>query len=385
MKLTKKEWLARYEGRVSERDFYLLGRSYDVLAKNTVSYENAPWGEKSVISPWVGGSEGIWNWDSAFHAMTVSRFDTELARDCIDCFMQFQLEDGMLPDVIYANGEIIDNYSKPPVMAWAVCTVFEAERDTDFLARNYKRLVEYEKFWTRDRQDGGLFFYSAQNNPEKDDWLHPRWESGWDNSPRWDAAPIIEFWAIDLNCFMVGYYRSMAKMAEYLGEPNGEWIEKEKTLSKLIEDKLFDAEHGVYADRSRVNGRFSTVITPASFMPLFEGIASAEHAAAMEKTARDGRKFYPGMPTVTYDAPSFSTGYWRGQTWLNVAYFAVKGLYGCGFEKTAEEIKNFILDMVYENAEQGIFENYDTVNRRGMYCESFSWSAAFIIEFILKW
>lgn len=385
MKLTKKEWLARYEGRVSERDFYLLGRAYDVLSKNTVSYANAPWGEKSVISPWVGGSEGIWNWDSAFHAMTVSRFDTELARDCIDCFMQFQLEDGMLPDVIYANGEIIDNYSKPPVMAWAVLTVFEAERDTDFLARNYKRLVEYEKFWTRDRQDGGLFFYSAQNNPEKDGWLHPRWESGWDNSPRWDAAPIVELWAIDLNCFMVGYYRSMAKMAEYLGEPNGEWIEKERVLARLIEDKLFDAEHGVYADRNRVTGVFSPVITPASFMPLFEGIASAEHAAAMEKTARDGRKFYPGMPTVTYDDPSFSTGYWRGQTWLNVAYFAAKGLYGCGFEKTAEEIKNFILDMVYDNAEQGIFENYDTVNRRGMYCESFSWSAAFIIEFILKW
>ena len=384
MNLTRKEWLSRYENKVSDRDLALLGMAYDVLRKNTVRYDNAPWGEKSVISPWVGGGEGIWNWDSAFHAMTVSRFDTELARDCIDCFMKFQLDNGMLPDVIYANGKIIDNYSKPPVMAWAVRTVFEANKDRNFLAENYKRLIAYESFWTRDRQDGGLFFYSAQSDPEKDDYLHPRWESGWDNSPRWDK-PIVDLWAIDLNCYMVEYYRSMSKMAQYLGESSCEWDEKQQKLSVLIEEQLFDEESGVYADRNRYTGEFSSVISPASFMPLFVGIASKDHIDAMDKLARDKHKFYPGMPTVTYDDPEYSTGYWRGQTWLNVAYFAAKGLYDCGCRKTANEIKDFLLDMVYDNSDRGIFENYDTVNRRGMYCESFSWSAAFIIEFILNW
>ncbi len=384
MKRTKNEWLSQYEGKVSERDYTLLGKAYDVLAENTVRYENAPWGDKSVISPWVGGSEGIWNWDSAFHAMTVCRFDTELAKDCINCFMQYQLPCGMLPDVIYADGSIMDNYSKPPVMAWAVLTVFEHDGDMSFLAENYKRLVAYERFWTRDRQDGGLFFYSAQNEPEKDGYLHPRWESGWDNSPRWDK-PIVDFWAIDLNCFMVGYYRSMSKMAKVLGEDSAPWDIKERELSALIEEKLFDVGTGAYVDRNRRTGEYSSVLSPASFMPLFAGIASKEHIEAMEALAKDKSKFFPAMPTVAYDDPAFSTGYWRGQTWLNVAYFAAKGLKLCGCEDTANRIKQFLLDMVYDNIDRGIFENYDSVNRRGMYCESFSWSAAFVIEFILNW
>lgn len=384
MKLTKEQWLAQYNGRLSDRDLYLLGKAYDVLRRNTVKYDNAPWGEKSVISPWIGGGEGIWNWDSAFHAMTVSRFDTPLAKDCIDCFMGFQLEDGMLPDVVYANGKIIDNYSKPPVMAWAVLTVFERDGDIDFLADNYERLVAYEAFWTRDRQDRGLFFYSAQKNPEKDDYLHPRWESGWDNSPRWDR-PIVDMWAIDLNCYMVIYYRTMSKMAKYLNKPHEQWDDKEKVLSALIEKQLFDEKAGAYVDRSRSSGEYSKVLSPASFMPLFVGIASKDHAAAMERLALDKNKFYPGMPTVSYDDPTFSNGYWRGQTWLNVAYFAAKGLRTYGYVNTADQIKEFLLDMVYDNSEQGIFENYDTVNRKGMYCDSFSWSAAFVIEFILNW
>ncbi len=384
MKLTKNEWLNRYKDKVSERDFVLLEKAYDVLARNTVRYDNAPWGNKSVISPWVGGSEGIWNWDSAFHAMTVSRFDTGLAKDCIDCFMQYQRADGMLPDVIYADGSIIDNYSKPPVMACAVLTVFENGGDMDFLKENYNRLVESEKFWTRDRQDGGLFFYSAQNEPEKDDYLHPRWESGWDNSPRWDR-PIIDMWAIDLNCFMVGYYGSMSKMAKILGVPHDEWDNKQNQLSRLIEENLFDECIGAYVDRNRKSGEYSTVLSPASFMPLFVGIASDEHARAMAELAADKNKFYPGMPTVAYDDPTFSTGYWRGQTWLNVAYFAAKGLKDKGFTRLSNQIKEFLLDMVYDNCEEGIFENYDTVNRKGMYCRYFSWSAAFVIEFILNW
>ena len=32
---------------------------------------------------------GIWNWDSAFHAMTVSRYDEALAKSCVTSFLQF--------------------------------------------------------------------------------------------------------------------------------------------------------------------------------------------------------------------------------------------------------------------------------------------------------
>ena len=383
MVMTKEEWLASLKKALGKRDRNLLDAAYEVLKKNTVRKPDAPWGDVPVISPWLGPGVGIWNWDSAFHARTVSRFDTPLAKSCIDAFTAFQLPSGMLPDVIYADGRICDNYGKPPVLPWATLTVFRRDGDRVFLRRNFDRYVKNAAFWEEHRCDRGLFFYSAQEHPEAENYLHPRWESGWDNSPRWDAFPIVDLWAIDLNCYMVLFYRAMAGMAEILGEKGCNWNAKAEALAERIENVLFDARQGAYADRNRKTGEFVTVLSPASFMPLYIGSASQERAQAMEVLACDSRKFYPGMPTVTYDCPAFSQDYWRGQTWLNVAFFAVKGLYDYGFRQTAGAIREFILSMVSENLPHGIFENYDSLNRRGKFHDFFSWSAAFLIEFIL--
>lgn len=382
MLLTKEEWLSGKP--VSERDKTILDAAYEVLKKNTIHSKNAPWGDVPVVSPWSGPCAGIWNWDSAFHAMTVSRFDTPLAKSCIDAFTAFQLPFGMFPDVIHVDGRICDNYGKPPVLPWATLIVFRRDGDRDFLRRNFDRYVKNASFWEENRCDRGLFYYSAQQHPEAEDYLHPRWESGWDNSPRWDEFPIVDLFAIDLNCYMVLFYRAMAEMAEILGEKRQDWDAKAKALAVRIEATLFDEARNTYADRNRKNGKFLTVLSPASFMPLYIGTASQERAAAMEALAADPKKFYPGMPTVTYDCPAFSKDYWRGQTWLNVAFFAVKGLADYGFCKTAGEIREYILSMAYDNLPRGIFENYDSVNRRGLFNNSFSWSAAFLIEFILS-
>lgn len=382
MLLTKEKWLSGKP--VSERDKTILDAAYEVLKKNTIHSKNAPWGDVPVVSPWSGPCAGIWNWDSAFHAMTVSRFDTPLAKSCIDAFTAFQLPFGMFPDVIHVDGRICDNYGKPPVLPWATLIVFRRDGDRDFLRRNFDRYVKNASFWEENRCDRGLFYYSAQQHPEAEDYLHPRWESGWDNSPRWDEFPIVDLFAIDLNCYMVLFYRAMAEMAEILGEKRQDWDAKAKALAGRIEATLFDETRNTYADRNRENGKFLTVLSPASFMPLYIGTASQERAAAMEALAADPKKFYPGMPTVTYDCPAFSKDYWRGQTWLNVAFFAVKGLADYGFCKTAGEIREYILSMAYDNLPRGIFENYDSVNRRGLFNNSFSWSAAFLIEFILS-
>ena len=384
MFLTKEEWIASLNKPISQRDRTLLDAAYAVLKNNTIRKADAPWGNVPVISPWSGPCAGIWNWDSAFHAMTVSRFDTPLAKSCIDAFVAFQLPSGMFPDVIQIDGKICDNYGKPPVLPWATLTVYKRDGDRDFLRRNFDRYLKNAAFWEENRCDRGLFFYSAQQHPEADNYLHPRWESGWDNSPRWDEFPIVNLWAVDLNCYMVLFYRSMAEMAEILGEERRTWDSKAVKLSERIEAMLFDEQQKAYADRNRKNGEFVTVLSPASFMPLYIGTASQKRAKAMETLAADRRKFYPGMPTVTYDCPAFSTDYWRGQTWLNVAFFAVKGLYDYGFRETAGEIREFLLSMAFDDLPRGISENYDSVNRRGKFNASFSWSAAFLIEFILQ-
>ncbi len=382
-KMTKTQWLNQYKSTLSERDMALLTRAYEVLEGNTIQSDDHPWGSSPTISPWVGSTAGIWNWDSVFHAMTVCRYDGELAKSCIDSIAKFQKENGLIPDVVYPDGRIADNYSKPPVFAWGVLEVYKELNDIDFLRRNYDCSVKYESFWRNYRFDNGLFFYSAQENPEKDDYLHPRWESGWDNSPRWDFAPIVDLYPIDLNCYMVLYYRSLAEMADILGIDGSEWKTREKALTTQIETRLYSETLGAYVDRNRKTGEYSNVLSPASFMPLFIGTASQKRAESMNKIARDKTKFYPGMPSVSYDNEGYNNDYWRGPTWLNIAFFAVKGLDDYGYTQTADEIKEFLLNMCY-NGLPYIYENYDTKTQTGKSHNLFSWSSAFIIEFILQ-
>ena len=377
-----KTWLEGLSKEVSTQDFDLIARSLAVLDSNTYHDETLPWGNRRCVSPCIrdGYFAGIWNWDSAFIATTVSRWDISCAQDCISALTNFQLPDGMFVDAILESGKIVDYISKPPVMATAVEKTYLAGGDSEFLSREYKRLVKNELFWVEKRSVDGMFHYDADCSKNPDYDTNVRFESGWDNSVRWDNY-AQQLWPVDLNCFMVMTYRSMSRIADWLSR-QGEaalWRQKGEKLAALVNERLFNGV--AYVDRNYENGNFSDVLTPASFMPLYIEIVSDDRAEAMAMLACDPDKFYMGMPSVAYDHPEYGVGYWRGPTWLNIAYFAAKGLKNYGFA-VADEIKETILNWC-DREKRGICETYNSLTGEGLRCKNFSWSAAFIIEFIL--
>ena len=95
------KWLYEYKKVLNEKENELLLRAADTIEKN-VWYDESPWYPFRCVTPFRSdkSSRGIWNWDTAFHAITVSRWDTELAKECLEGFMDFQLPDGMFPDVM---------------------------------------------------------------------------------------------------------------------------------------------------------------------------------------------------------------------------------------------------------------------------------------------
>ncbi len=378
--MNRSEWSV-FSKTFGERESELLIRSYDTIMGNVYEKEGYLWSPYRCISPGKNNFPGIWNWDSAFHAVGVSRWDTELAKESILGFLNFQSENGLLPDVIWENGGIVDTFSKPPVFPWAVEIVYKRDKDIEFLKTVYPKLVLNEKYWVDNRCLNGLFYYDAENKETADFLTRVKYESGWDNSPRWDNE-ITEYWAIDLNCFMVMFYRSMSFLAKELNlsVDSEMWYKKEKNLEKLINENMWDFEKGYYSDTNKLTKKVSEVLSPASFMPLYIEIASPEQANGMRIIAENN--FKCKMPTVSFDNAQYSNDYWRGPTWLNVAYFAAKGLKNYSFE-VADKIKENILDMCY-NDKDGIFENYDSITGKGLYCNHFSWSSVFINEFILN-
>lgn len=380
MFLTKEQWLEQYQTNAYAS---LLARAYDNIMAN-VSEGDTPWKPYRGIRPGrCDNFPGIWNWDTAFHAMCVGRWDTSLAKECLLAFMQFQCDSGMYPDVIHLAGDMFAGASKPPVMAVSVLLTYERDGDKTFLKNCFDSLQKNLLWWESRRQTSeGLFVYGAETDEEEKKDLYARWESGWDDSVRWDVG-IEKLYPIDLQCYMAEFYRSMIRMAEILDERKNvlEWSQKEAALTEKINRLFFDETKGVYTDIFRDSKKNSEVYSPACFMPLYIGIAPKEYAEKCADFAK--AHFYPAMPTVAYDDPCYVGEYWRGHTWLNVAYFAVKGLKNYGFSDLAEDMRNTILSYADRN-QDGIYEKYDADTGDGKGCSCFSWSSAFLIEFILN-
>ena len=93
----------------------------------------------------------------------------------------------------------------------------------------------------------------------------------------------------------------------------------------------------------------------------------------------------PRWPTVSYHDPSFDPlGYWRGRTWINVAYFALKGLKQYGFNELADTGRKTILEML-ASSPATFFENYHPISGEPLGVPRFSWSAVFCLKFLLDW
>lgn len=387
--LTEKrlKWLKNIQSKnLSQRNTELLERVSAVFENNIIDRTDNKWGHYRGILPSPGNYNGVWNWDSAFHALALSRIDPELAYEQIEIFLDFQGDDGIYPDVIYVDGKVKDNYSKPPVFPWAFTEVYKRSPKPELLQKAYDSFCRNLGFWNNNRRDEkyGLYYYDCRRID--DSWrIHQKWESGMDNSPRWDNG--VEQWlAVDLNGYMATFYDALEQIADWLNLPEDKkkWNKCSAELKERINKELWCTEKQCFLDRNRFTGEFSDVISSASFVPLFAGCSDAEHAKAMAENAKNPEMFYPSMPTVAFCCDTFSAAdYWRGPVWLNIAYFAADGLKKYGYAEIAHRICEHVLDDA-ANEKRSIFEYYNARTGEGLGADSFGWSAAFIIEFILN-
>jgi glucosylglycerate hydrolase len=150
-----------------------------------------------------------WSWDAAFNAIGLAAVDLPRARGEIDSLFAGQWRNGMVPHIVFdpaADGywpgpdewqcarfsEDAPSYPatsgicNPPVHAIAVDKILaaaataggrELEATTAWAARLYPRLVAWHRFLARDRVDKPTGLIT----------LFHGWESGTDNSPRWDV------------------------------------------------------------------------------------------------------------------------------------------------------------------------------------------------------
>jgi hypothetical protein len=141
-----------------------------------------------------------WSWDAAFNAIGLATVDPPRARLELDSLLRGQWRNGMIPHIVFdpaADGYFpgprrwdcaavsadaprnvpTSGICQPPVHAIAAARILAAEPDgKEWAAAVYPKLLAWHRYLARSRTDrvSGLIT------------LFHGWESGMDNSPRWD-------------------------------------------------------------------------------------------------------------------------------------------------------------------------------------------------------
>lgn len=335
---------------------------------------------------------GMWAWDSWKHAIALSKFAPNLAKDQIRCMYDYQNESGMIADCIYAN-KAENNWlnTKPPLSGWAIWEVFNQTQDTAFVKEMLPKLMKYHEWWYqyRDANKNKLCEYGSSDGS----LVAAKWESGMDNAIRFDKSKIIRIddsnyafnqESVDLNSYLFFEKIYIAELANVLGDVKTviQFRKDATSLKELIENKMFFEETGFYHDIDIRSGKPVKTIGPEGWIPLFTNLSSPENADSVMKIMRDSTKFntYIPFPTAAYDDPEFSTKYWRGPIWLDQVYFAIKSIENYSDGEDVEKLCLRVFDGLEGlKGDAPIRENYWPEDGKGMRVNHFSWSAAHLL------
>jgi len=393
-----------------------------------------------------------WNWDSAFVALGLATFDWGRAAAEIDALLEARWREGMLPHVRYdprhqgdyfpgpdrwprAQAHVADSavrtsgITNPPIVVTAALLVGRQqpnrERRLAFWRRTYPALRRFVEYLGWRRRVPGSPLVAV---------VHP-WESGWDNSPRWDhlrdarlrprrpfarqdarrvppgdrpsdadydgylaLVELLDEADYDLAGYRVRspfcvhdvladalWYRAardLGDMAGELGEPAPFSSWRMDDFAAAFEERHWDPGLGLYVDWDCAAERRIARPTAAGLAALAGGLIPPERAAttweryaALSAGARAICTVPPGDPA--FDARR----YWRGPVWAPVNWLVADGLAAAGLGAEAAGLRAGTLDLVRE---AGFAEYFDPLTGAPCGARDFSWTAAVTLDLLAR-
>ncbi|MCH3916929.1 MAG: glycogen debranching protein [Spirochaetia bacterium] len=276
-------------------------------------------------------------WDSAFENIALLWYNKPgPAEDEMKNFVKNQWRCGMLPYELFmypTNGrEWMDGdfhtsgTTQPPVIGISLWQVYCKYGHKDYLQYFYDSLVAYER-WLGVYRDLGKRGLSCYVNI---------WESGWDNSPRFDAVtrnrvldPYVE--SVDFNVYVYILRGTILRIAKLLGKTEPEGIrtrmEKEKQSMNAV---MYCPEDGFYYDVIAGTSEQIKVRTAAGLLPLLTDIPTkAQKDCLINDYLLSDKEFLSEVPVPSvsriekcYDPKDF----WRGANWPQITWSLIYGI-----------------------------------------------------------
>ncbi len=272
--------------------------------------------------------------------------------------------------------------SQPPFFALMCKDVYVHFGDKAWLKGKCEVLAKELDFWENNRKTpSGLNKYSVDND---DKWCENflncvknrvnvgevedaayvgrcfggEAESGWDFTARFEGR-CCDCNPIDLNCLLYASEKLLAHFERETGRSDGAKYDALATArAALVQTLLFDTKRGVYLDYNYQTKRHSSVLSAASFMPYYVGLAPT--SAGLDELLSEVELEY-GISCTGRMEGGFQWGYPNG--WAPLHLLAVGALARYQRTDDARRVAKKYCTLVERNFETtgGLWEKYNAL------------------------
>lgn len=379
----------------------------DVMAWNTLADFKNGRVLTSLTRFWIDKKFGgwfLWLDDVLYHALCAAwSGDWATARCNICASMENAVPAGNLACLMSEFTEWVDR-SQPPIFGYIVLKYYELTHDLSLVRQVFPTLHRAHLWWFEHRDGNGNGVLEYGSSPDCGDGhfkrtkLAAKDEAAMDNSPMYDSARFVpeagtlNMEDVALNSLLALEGESLAKLARALGDADTAQTLSAQTdaFKRRIDERLWDEERGLYANRHWENGFVSP--SPTSFYPLVAGIPTPERARRLVEHIFDESEFWTAapLPSIWQKDPAVRDDvYWRGRMWPPLNFFTYLGLKRYGFQEEAHRLAQRsaqVFARAWEE-ERACYENYNTFTGVGKSVDAdpfYGWGALLPLMWVLE-
>lgn len=357
---------------------------YDAKHNRAISPVSRLWSISS-------GGYVLFCWDNFFAGYMAAWGDKELAYSNMREILNEQTEDGFVPNLAYATGQVSADRSQPPVGSTMLLKTYQIYKEKWIVADMFDDLVRWNQWFYENRMnDSGALCWGSNpipvlfGNRWESEGVHDTYgaalESGLDNSPMYDDIPFnteknrLELEDVGLTGLYIMDCKSLITLAEIIGRKD-----LLPTLKKHLDkacaglENLWDEENGFYYNKRTDTGEFSRRISPTNFYALFSPKVTEERQRRIAEHYYNTDEFYGDwmLPSIAKNDTAFpNQEYWQGRVWAPLNFLVYLALSETELadvrHNLAEKSKKLFLKEWTEH--RHIHENYSAITGEG--CDS---------------
>ena len=146
---------------------------------------------------------------------------------------------------------------------------------------------------------------------------------------------------------------------------------------------LYGPEKNLFFDADLETGKPLSLVTLSSLIPLWAGVPLPEEKirAMIEDYLLNEKYFFGAVPfpSVAYcEAKYEHAHWWRGPTWMPVAWLMLEILEKYGYQTERETAANRLFDIMKKDGE--LHELFDSQTGEGLGCAEQGWTAAIFLR-----